>query len=154
MQLGALNYVVLRISTSVWKDSRMIISYIAALSLIVVVIQALLSTMSTNRLRTHNIGHQQRLDAPISNETQSIRERLRQHVVNRGGGVIFAYQISRLDSAVIGFGLALATMLLEQDYSWESIALISTLVRHDDRSVYPTQQLITVRRAMRLPWLH
>lgn len=154
MRCSTLNHVVLTIPSRIWKDSRMIISYVAAFSLIVAVTQALLSTVSAKRSRTQDLGHRQASDTPISHGTQGIRERLHQHVINRGGAMIFAYQIARLGAAVVLFGLAFAMMLFGHDCSWESIALVSTMVHYGVYLVIPTQRLITFCRATRPPWLH
>jgi hypothetical protein len=80
------------------------------------------------RLRARYLGYTPAPTAPITHEPHGIRERLHSHIATRGGGLIFAYQLARLDSGLILFGLALATMLLKQDFTWQNIALVSTAV--------------------------
>lgn len=82
------------------------------------------------RLRARYLGYIPATTAPTSNEPQGISDRLRAHVAAHGGGAIFAYQLARLNSTLVLFGLTIATMVLKRDFTRENIVLVSTIVNH------------------------
>jgi hypothetical protein len=103
---------------------------VASASLVVTVIQALLIFVPIKHLRARWLGYQLVETVSNSPEPHNVREHLHKHISAHGGGLIFAFQIARLGSALLLFALALATMLLKQDFEWENIALVFTIVSH------------------------
>jgi hypothetical protein len=105
-------------------------SYVAAASFGVVALQAILIASPVERLRARYLGYTPATTTPSSNVPQGISDRLRVHVAAHGGSVIFGYQLARLGSTVVLFCLAIAAMFLKRDFTWEDIALVSTIVSY------------------------
>jgi hypothetical protein len=111
-----------------WTDSRILAAYVATASAAVASVQALLLTPPAKGLRAKYFGDEPLPSAPIQNSPEGLKERLKAHIKSHGGGVIFAYQVARLNASVILFVLALLSMIGQESFSKENIALVSVIV--------------------------
>jgi hypothetical protein len=113
----------------VWKDSRVIASYIAGASVLYALVQAVLTTSFAKNLRSKYLGYEQISNSTLDEDVPfGWKGHLNAHIKAHGGTVIFVFQVVRLVVAGALFVLSLGTMIVSRSYEWANIAFVSTIV--------------------------
>jgi hypothetical protein len=103
---------------SPWVDERVWPSYVAAASLLILILKAIWISSPLKRLR----GQDARNELEVESSTNS------GYIAKRGGVIIFLFKLVRLLGVLALFSLTLVTAVR---YRWRAsdIALVATLVR-------------------------
>ena len=102
---------------SIWLDERIIPAYVVAISLLILAIQGVVHSKPAQKL-FKNTSEQDAAKAQSQGTWLS----------GRGGPVIVAFKSTRL-AIIIGLFVLILVPALQNDWSWHTCAVVSSLVR-------------------------
>jgi hypothetical protein len=115
-------------------------AYVAAVSVVIAFVQALLLTPPAKRIHAKYFGSQSEPVIPLGHAPEGAKDRLQAHIKAHGGGIIFTCQVARMLASLALMGLVVVSTLRDRTFSDGNIALISVIVR---LLSYPELRIVT-----------